>query len=119
MRRKAWKTAVVAFSLAGLASACACNPPRFWTRSRSLGRSLQDPIAPEFVRDFTDGTFMRPLPRAFVDSMIEDAFKVPARVWRDTFAGLVPFELNRLDLDEGGRGPRSPPDLVVPWPVYP
>lgn len=54
--------------------------------------ALEDPIAREFVRDFTGGTFARPVPRAFVDSMVEESLKVPARVWRETFASLLTFD---------------------------
>lgn len=54
--------------------------------------SLQDPVTREFVRDFAGGTFARPVPDAFVDAMVEESLKVPARVWRETFASLLEFD---------------------------
>lgn len=54
--------------------------------------ALKDPMSREFVRDFVGGTFARPVPRAFVDAMIEENLKAPARVWRETFAALLEFD---------------------------
>jgi pimeloyl-ACP methyl ester carboxylesterase len=54
--------------------------------------ALKDPIARELVHDFVGETFARPVPRAYVDAMIEESLKVPARVWRETFASLLDFD---------------------------
>ena len=53
--------------------------------------ALKDPIAREFVRAFVDGTFVRPVPRDYLDAMIEESLKAPARVWRETFASVLDF----------------------------
>ena len=54
--------------------------------------SLEDPIPREFVRDFASATFRRPVSKEFVDAMIEESLKVPARVWRETFASLLDYD---------------------------
>jgi len=50
---------------------------------------LTDPIAPDFVREFAAGTIVRPVPQSFMDAMVRESLKVPARVWREAFAALV------------------------------
>lgn len=50
---------------------------------------LQDPIDPEFVKRFHSGTVLRPVPEAFLDAMVQEGLKVPARVWREGFGGLL------------------------------
>lgn len=54
--------------------------------------ALTDPIPREFVRDFNAGTFVHALPARFVDAMIDESLKAPARVWRETFASLVEYD---------------------------
>lgn len=51
--------------------------------------SLQDPIDPAFVLQFQGGTILRSVPEAFLDAMVEESLKVPARVWREAFSGLL------------------------------
>lgn len=50
---------------------------------------LTDPIDRRFVRDFLESTLVRPVPRAFLETMEQESLKVPARVWRATMEGLV------------------------------
>jgi non-heme chloroperoxidase len=50
---------------------------------------LRDPIDPDFVRKFQEGTFLKPVPRSFIDAAIADTLKVPAHVWRAAFEGLL------------------------------
>ena len=50
---------------------------------------LQDPIDPTFVSRFQRGTVLRPVPEPFLDAMVEESLKVPARVWREAFSGLL------------------------------
>ncbi|MCC6747923.1 MAG: alpha/beta hydrolase [Deltaproteobacteria bacterium] len=52
-------------------------------------RDLTDPIDPAFVRDFAAGTFARPVDQTFVEAMIAESLKVPARVWSQTFRSLL------------------------------
>lgn len=51
--------------------------------------NLHDPIAPDFVREFQRGTFLKSAPQAFIDAAIADSLKVPARVWKAAFEGLL------------------------------
>jgi non-heme chloroperoxidase len=50
---------------------------------------LVDPIDPGFVREFVDSTLARPVPQAFLETMVQENLKVPARVWRATMEGLL------------------------------
>lgn len=50
---------------------------------------LTDPVAPAFVREFQHGTVARPVPEDLMQSVVRESLKVPARVWRATFAGLM------------------------------
>lgn len=52
-------------------------------------RALPDPIPASFVRDFQVSTAHEPLPPAFLDRVVSESMKVPARVWRDLFAGML------------------------------
>ena len=53
---------------------------------------LEDPISREFARDFASATFGRPVSKEFLDAMIEESLKAPARVWRETFASLFDYD---------------------------
>jgi pimeloyl-ACP methyl ester carboxylesterase len=50
---------------------------------------LEDPIDPAFIRDFQLGTTAVPLPPAFLDGVVHESGKLPARIWRDVLGGLV------------------------------
>ena len=50
---------------------------------------LTDPIDPSFVRGFVEGTLVRPVPSAFLESMVQESLKVPAFVWKATIAGIL------------------------------
>ena len=60
---------------------------------RALGEEmlagLEDPIPPEFVREFVLGTIQDPLPQEFLAGVVSQSLKVPARVWRDYYEGVV------------------------------
>jgi len=51
--------------------------------------TLADPIDPGFVRDFQRSTVAREIPREFLDAVVAESLKVPARVWREAFAGML------------------------------
>jgi pimeloyl-ACP methyl ester carboxylesterase len=61
---------------------------------------LTDPIDPAFVREFVESTFAQPVPQAFLETLVQESLKVPARVWRATFEGLLEDdssqELNKI-----------------------
>ena len=46
-------------------------------------RALEDPVPPEFVREFQQSTIYHPVPEEFLDTVVSESLKLPARVWRD------------------------------------
>jgi non-heme chloroperoxidase len=46
-------------------------------------QALEDPVAPEFVREFQESTIYQPVPQEFLDTVVSESLKLPARVWRD------------------------------------
>jgi non-heme chloroperoxidase len=44
--------------------------------------TLEDPIDPGFVREFQESTLAQPVPPAFIDTVVAESLKVPARVWQ-------------------------------------
>ena len=64
-------------------------------------RALADPVPPEFIREFQLSTIYRPVPGPFLDRVIAESRKLPARVWREALAGLVAADF-RTDLNRVG-----------------
>ena len=58
----------------------------FWESAVSR---LTDPIDPGFVREFQESTLAQPVPQAFLDTIVQESLKVPARVWRAAFEGFL------------------------------
>jgi pimeloyl-ACP methyl ester carboxylesterase len=52
-------------------------------------QSLTDPVDIEFIREFQMSTIYRPVPPAFLDRVIAESLKLPARVWKAVLAGLL------------------------------
>jgi pimeloyl-ACP methyl ester carboxylesterase len=52
-------------------------------------QTLTDPIDRAFVEDFQASTAFNPLPPDFLNTVVDESLKVPARVWQDALAGLV------------------------------
>jgi non-heme chloroperoxidase len=52
-------------------------------------RALEDPVPPEFVREFQESTIYQPVPREFLDTVVSESLKLPARVGRDYMEGAV------------------------------
>jgi non-heme chloroperoxidase len=46
-------------------------------------RALEDPVPPEFVREFQESTIYQPVSQEFLDTVVSESLKLPARVWRD------------------------------------
>ena len=69
--------------------------------------TLEDPIDPAFVRELNEGMVERVIPEVVMTKLCEENLKVPARVWRDAFAGLLAAE---PPLDTGRI---SAPTLIV------
>jgi pimeloyl-ACP methyl ester carboxylesterase len=50
---------------------------------------LADPLLPDFVRRFIESTVDRPVPPAFLETVVQQGLKIPARVWKATLKGLL------------------------------
>lgn len=51
--------------------------------------TLVDPVQEEFVRAFQESTIVRPVPPEFMDGVVAESLRLPARVWRDLLTGMV------------------------------
>lgn len=51
--------------------------------------TLTDPVDPAFIREFQSGTFYRPVPDSYLDTLVSESGKVPARVWQAALSGLI------------------------------
>jgi pimeloyl-ACP methyl ester carboxylesterase len=69
--------------------------------------TLEDPIGAAFVRELNEGMVGHGVREAVMGTICEENLKVPARVWRDAFEGLLAAE---PPLDTG---PVSAPTLIV------
>ncbi len=48
----------------------------------SVISQLNDPIDPEFIREFQESTIVRPVQESFFETIVQESLKLPARVWR-------------------------------------
>ncbi len=55
--------------------------------------ALEDPIDPGFVRGFQESTLARPLAPEFIDAIVAESLKMPARVWRAALEGCLEADL--------------------------
>ena len=55
-------------------------------------RTLEDPVPLGFAREFQAGTAYVPLPTSFFDRLIDESRKLPARLWRAIFDGLLAYD---------------------------
>jgi non-heme chloroperoxidase len=53
---------------------------------------LTDPVDEAFIREFQLGTIHRAVPPEFLERVIAESRKVPARVWRAALAGLTNYQ---------------------------
>jgi len=51
--------------------------------------TMDNPVSPAFVRAFQESTLARPVPSDFFEDVVVESLKVPARVWRATFAEFL------------------------------
>jgi pimeloyl-ACP methyl ester carboxylesterase len=58
----------------------------------SIVSTLQDPIDAGFARAFVADTSSDDLPAQLVDELVTELVNVPARVWKETFAGLQIYD---------------------------
>jgi non-heme chloroperoxidase len=54
--------------------------------------SLEDPVPVEFARSFQAGTAYAPLADAFFERLIVESMKLPARLWRKIFDGVLAYD---------------------------
>jgi pimeloyl-ACP methyl ester carboxylesterase len=70
--------------------------------------ALEDPVSPELVREFVESTIHHPVPEEFLSMAISESLKVPARVWRDYWEGVL------LTVDDTARlGEIAAPTLIL------
>lgn len=50
---------------------------------------LSDPVDPGFVREFQESTISQPVPEDFLNKVVEESLKLPARVWKELFEGFL------------------------------
>jgi len=50
---------------------------------------LRDPVDPAMVREFQASTLARPVPSEFLERVVSESLKVPARVWNATFEAFL------------------------------
>jgi pimeloyl-ACP methyl ester carboxylesterase len=55
-------------------------------------RNLPDPISVEFARDFQASTAYRPLPAEFLERIVTESLKVPARLCRLALDRLMEYD---------------------------
>jgi pimeloyl-ACP methyl ester carboxylesterase len=93
--------------LMGSFTTCRGNPAALdlWDSAIS---TLEDPIDPEFVREFQESTVTRPVPRAFMEAIVQESLKVPARVWKAAIEAL-------LDADFSGELARIAAPTLIVW----
>ena len=85
---------------------------------------LTDPVDPGFVREFQESTLAKPVPPEFLEMVVAESLKLPARVWHETFAGFFEddfaHELDRVKSptlivwgDRDGYGKRADQDTLL------
>lgn len=92
--------------LMGAFASMRANPVvvEFWESTVS---TLTDPIDPEFVLEFQQSTLARPVPQAFLDTVVGESLKVPARVWRAALEGVLDDDFSEE------QGTVAAPTLIV------
>ena len=60
--------------------------------------TLSDPVDPGFARAFQMSTVYSALPEAFIERVISDSARVPARVWKEVLRGLVSYQPSETDI---------------------
>jgi pimeloyl-ACP methyl ester carboxylesterase len=64
---------------------------------RDAVRALEDPVPPDFVRDFQASTIHAPVPLPFFDRVVAESLMLPSRVWQAVADGFCAFD-DRADL---------------------
>jgi non-heme chloroperoxidase len=61
-------------------------PRELW---ESVISKMEDPVDPDFVREFQESTLAQPVPPAFFETIVQESLRLPARVWKATVAGSM------------------------------
>jgi pimeloyl-ACP methyl ester carboxylesterase len=68
---------------------------------RDVSEELSDPVDPGFVREFQESTIAEPVPAAFLDRIVAESRKLPARVWQawlqEMVEAAVPTETGTIE----------------------
>lgn len=64
----------------------------FW---QSVVSKLEDPIDPAIIRSFQLSTTEKPVPDRFLEDVIRESLKVPARVWKATMRAFMETDFTR------------------------
>jgi pimeloyl-ACP methyl ester carboxylesterase len=60
---------------------------------REVVSQLTDPVDREFVREFQESCVAQPVPDGFIDAIVAESCKLPARVWKAYLQGIVDAEV--------------------------
>lgn len=84
-----------------LAGACLDEPgdPRLQTYWDTTVSKLEDPLDPDFVADFLQSTFAKPVPVHELETLVQESLKVPAYVWKAAWKGRLQAEDSRGGLE--------------------
>ena len=63
--------------------------PSWWSSAATTSRTSTDPVDVELAREFQQSTLAQPIAPAFFDTVMRECLKVPARVWKAAFDGLL------------------------------
>ena len=78
------------------------------TRELQLAvEQLTDPVSATFVRDFQESTVYAPVPVTFMEGVVAESLKVPARVWQAAIDGVNQFD------DRADQGQIGAPTLLL------
>ncbi|NVJ00714.1 alpha/beta hydrolase [Myxococcus sp. AM009] len=84
--------------LVGSAPTVAGNPVAL--ELKSIVDTFEGTVDPEFIRAFQESTFVRPVPASYINTLVSESSKVPARVWQDALDGMLAEDhsarLNRI-----------------------
>ena len=67
---------------------------------------LSDPVDETFVREFQMSTIAAPVPEPFMEAVIANSRRVPARIWKAVLQGLIdsPITLVHAGGPDAGAG---------------
>jgi pimeloyl-ACP methyl ester carboxylesterase len=73
----------------------------------SVISKITDPIDPNFVKGFQQSTLNKPVPQEFLDAVVQESLKAPARVWQAALKGLMESDIS------GELGKIKTPTLIL------